>query len=85
MAKTVGIVDYSGQAHCAEHASTVSSYAGEIHTTDFVRHCWCGKKLGGRKTPTPSIVSQYRTMNDGVKGARNASGIIPSRTTRRHK
>lgn len=35
------------------------------------------------KKRTPSITMQYRKMNDGVKGKRDAAGIIPSRKTRR--
>lgn len=83
MAATVGIIDYSGTVHCMDHASTVSSYDSEIVSTDPARECWCGKRVGGRKKPTPSIAMQYRTMNDGVKGKRDAAGIIPSRKTRR--
>lgn len=70
MAAVVGIIDYSGQTHCMEHASTVCSYGSEIRSTDPAQECWCGKRVGGRKKPTPSIVMQYRSMNDGVKGER---------------
>lgn len=70
MAAVVGIVDYHGQTHCMEHASTVSSYESEIHSTDPAQMCWCGAKVGGRKKPTPSITMQYRNMTDGVKGQR---------------
>lgn len=83
MAATVGIIDYNGTAHCMDHASTVSSYDSEIVSTDPAQECWCGKRVGGRKKPTPSIAMQYRNMNDGVKGKRDAAGIIPSRKTRR--
>lgn len=83
MAATVGIIDYSGTVHCMDHANTVSSYQEEIRSTDLARECWCGKKVGGRKKPTPSITMQYRKMNDGVKGKRDAAGIIPSRKARR--
>lgn len=83
MAATVGIIDYSGTVHCMDHASTVSSYDSEIVSTDPAQECWCGKRVGGRKKPTPSITMQYRTMNDGVKGKRDAAGIIPGRKTRR--
>lgn len=70
MAAVVGIIDYSGQAHCMEHASTVSSHESEIRSTDPAQTCWCGVKVGGRKKPTPSITMQYRNMTDGVKGQR---------------
>lgn len=70
MAKIVGIIDYNGQAHCMEHASTVSSYESEIRSTDAAQTCWCGEKVGGRKKPTPSVTMQYRNMTDGVKGKR---------------
>ena len=70
MAAVVGIVDYHGQTHCMEHASTVSSYESEIHSTDPAQACWCGVKVGGRKKPTPSVVMQYRNMTDGIKGHR---------------
>lgn len=83
MAATVGIVGYDGTVHCMDHADTVCSYESEIVSTDPARECWCGKKVGGRKKPTPGIVMQYRTMNDGVKGKRDAAGIIPSKGSRR--
>jgi hypothetical protein len=83
MAATVGIIDYNGSVHCMDHANTVSSYESEIVSTDPARECWCGKKVGGRKKPTPSITMQYRSMNDGVKGKRDVAGIIPSRKARR--
>lgn len=70
MAAVVGIVDFHGQAHCMEHASTVSSYESEIRSTDPAQACWCGARVGGRKKPTPSITMQYRNMKDGVKGQR---------------
>ena len=70
MAAIVGIVGYDDQAHCMEHATTVRSYREEILSTDPARECWCGKRVGGRKKPTPSIAMQYRTMTDGVKGKR---------------
>jgi hypothetical protein len=76
MAAVVGIIDYSGQAHCMDHADTVCSYESEIVSTDSAQECWCGKKVGGRKKPTPSLVVQYRTMNDGVKGKRDVAGSI---------
>jgi hypothetical protein len=85
MAATVGIIDYSGQVHCMDHADTVCSYESEIVSTDPARECWCGKKVGGRKPPTPSIASQYRKMNDGVKGKRDVAGIIPSKGSRRYR
>lgn len=84
MAATVGIVDYHGHVHCMEHASTVGSYREEIRSTDPARHCWCGKRVGGRKAPAPGPTMAYRTMNDGVKGKRDVSGVIPSRQLRRH-
>lgn len=77
--KLVGIVDYSDQVHCMDHASTVSSYRDEIYSIDPARECWCGKKVGGRKKPTPSIAMQYRTMNDGVKGQRAIAGSFQRR------
>lgn len=70
MAAVVGIVDFHGQTHCMEHASTVSSYESEIRSTDPAQTCWCGAKVGGRKKRTPSITMQYRNMNDGIKGER---------------
>jgi hypothetical protein len=76
MAAVVGIVDYNGVVHCTEHASTISSYESEIVSTDPARECWCGKKVGGRKKPSPSIAMQYRTMKDGVKGKRDVAGSI---------
>jgi hypothetical protein len=81
--KLVGIVDFTGQTHCLEHASTVSSYLQEIYSIDPARECWCGKRVGGRKRSTPSIAMQYRKMNDGVKGKRDVAGIIPSSRSRR--
>lgn len=83
MAATVGIVGYDGQVHCMEHASTIGSYQSEIVSTDPAQQCWCGVKVAGRKKPTPGIVSQYRKMNDGVKGKRDAAGIIPASKSRR--
>ena len=44
--KLVGIVDYNGQAHCMEHAETVSSYRDEIYEIDPLARCWCGQQLG---------------------------------------
>ena len=85
MAATVGIIGYDGQVHCMDHADTVCSYESEIMSTDPARQCWCGKVVGGRKKPTPSIAMQYRKMTDGVKGKRDAAGINPSRQTRRYK
>lgn len=83
MAATVGVVGYGGTVYCMDHASTISSYECVIVSTDPAQECWCGKRVGGRKKPTPSITMQYRTMNDGVKGKRDAAGIIPSRKARR--
>lgn len=83
MAATVGIVGYDGQVHCMEHADTVSSYQSEIVSTDQAQTCWCGKVVAGRKKPVPSLAMQYRKMNDGVKGKRDAAGIIPSSKSRR--
>lgn len=74
MAATVGIIAHDGTVHCMDHANTVCSYESEIVSTDPARECWCGKKVGGRKRPTPSIAMQYRTMNDGVKGKRDLAG-----------
>lgn len=42
----VGVVDYNGQTHCLEHASTVSSYRDEIYSVDPARKCWCGQVVG---------------------------------------
>lgn len=39
-----GIIDYSGQAHCMEHAPTVSSYREEVYEGEE-RECWCGRDL----------------------------------------
>lgn len=75
--RVIGIIDYNGQAHCMEHASTVNCYESEIHPTSPATECWCGEKLGGRKAPTPGV-SQYVRMTDGIKGKRNA----PSRLVR---
>lgn len=83
MAAVVGIIGYDGTVHCMDHANTVSSHESEIVSTDPARECWCGKKVGGRKKPTPSITMQYRKLNDGVKGKRDVAGIIPSSKTRR--
>lgn len=70
MAKIVGIIDYHGQVHCMEHASTVSSYESEVRSTDPARECWCGEKVGGRKKPSPGPTVGYIRMTDGVKGKR---------------
>ena len=47
--KMIGIVDYNGVKHCMEHASTVSSYAYEVHEGDGGQ-CWCGDAL---EAPAP--------------------------------
>lgn len=70
VAAVVGIVDYNGQVHCMEHASTVSSYESEIRSTGSAQTCWCGVQVGGRKKPAPGPTMQYRNMTDGVKGQR---------------
>ncbi len=44
--KLVGIVDFTGQTHCLDHASTVSSYRDEVYSVDPARSCWCGKIVG---------------------------------------
>lgn len=62
--RIVGIIDYSGQAHCVDHASTVCSYLHEIYSVDPVRECWCGVKVGGER-PKPLSNSAYIRMNDG--------------------
>jgi len=64
--KLVGIVDFNGQAHCLDHASTVSSYRDEIYSVDPVKVCWCGTEVGGDMPPVP----YYNRMNDGIKGKR---------------
>jgi hypothetical protein len=54
--KLVGIVDFTGQTHCLDHASTVSSYRDEVYSVDPARSCWCGKVVGDK----PAIVSHPR-------------------------
>ena len=46
MMKLVGIVDFNGQAHCLDHATTVSSYRDEIYDVDPAHRCWCGEVIG---------------------------------------
>lgn len=70
--RIVGIIDYSGQAHCMDHASTVASYRDEIYSVDLARQCWCGTEVGGER-PKPLRNSDYIKMTDGVKGQRNRS------------
>lgn len=70
--RIVGIIDYSGQAHCMDHASTVASYQDEIYSVDPVRKCWCGVEVGGER-PKPLSNAAYVRMNDGVRGQRNRS------------
>jgi hypothetical protein len=42
----VGIIDHAGQAHCLEHASTVSSWSHEVHDYSSSTYtCWCGDDL----------------------------------------
>lgn len=56
----VGIVDYNGQTHCMEHASTVCSHREEIYSVDPERQCWCGTWVG---TPTTVKHPDIATMN----------------------
>ena len=74
--KLVGIVDFNGQAHCLDHAASVSSYRDEIYSVDPARECWCGVTIAGEKLPP---VSHYNRMNDGIKGKRAPSRrlIVP--------
>jgi len=44
--KLVGIVDFNGQTHCLDHASTVASYRDEVYSVDPARECWCGEVVG---------------------------------------
>lgn len=67
--KIVGIIDFNGQAHCMDHASTVSSYEKEILTTSGNTSCWCGVELGRRK-PVPGPTAGFIRMTDGIKGER---------------
>lgn len=74
--RLVGIVDFNGQAHCLDHASTVSSYLSEIYSVDPVRTCWCGENVGGER-PRRITNAAYIKMNDGIKGRRStANGSI---------
>jgi hypothetical protein len=59
MMKLVGIVDFSGQAHCLDHATTVSSYRDEIYDVDPARMCWCGEVFGEGTIPHPRIWPHY--------------------------
>lgn len=53
----IGIVDFSGQAHCLDHASTVSSWRFEVHDYSSSDHtCWCGDKLRKPETVNPKKV-----------------------------
>jgi hypothetical protein len=62
----VGIVDYNGQTHCLEHASTVSSYRDEIYSVDPERQCWCGKWIGKMTiVPHPRIWPNYIDHPEG--------------------
>lgn len=51
----VGIVDFSGQTHCLDHASTVSSYQYEVYSVDPARDCWCGKEVGKPLETVPHV------------------------------
>lgn len=57
----VGIVDFNGQTHCLDHASTVSSYRSEVYSVDPARKCWCGEVIG-----TPIIVRHPRVWPNYV-------------------
>ena len=65
--KLVGIVDYNGQVHCMEHASTVSSYRDEIYDVDRARLCWCGKIVGEKLNtiPHPRVWPNYIDSPEG--------------------
>lgn len=40
----LGVTDYTGKAHCIEHAHTVRSYRLELYG-DEGKTCWCGRKI----------------------------------------
>lgn len=55
-----GIIDYSGQAHCMEHAPTVSSYRSEVYAGDELT-CWCGRDLSIENlTPWDAAAEELR-------------------------
>lgn len=66
--KLVGIVDFSGQTHCLDHASTVASYRDEIYSVDPARKCWCGTVVG-----TPTIVRHPRVWPNYIDNPDGAS------------
>ena len=55
----IGVVDFRGQAHCLEHASTVSSYSHEVYDySTYEAVCWCGAGLHSRG-PAPAPHSTH--------------------------
>lgn len=59
-----GIIDYSGQAHCMEHAPTVSSYQFEVYEGE-ARECWCGRDLSiPNLTPWDAKAEEERAEDD---------------------